>query len=537
MSFAIRLSADLVTVEAGATTPVSVSIENRSPQADQYELSVEGLDAEWTAIPVPVIAVDSGESHGEKLFLKPPRNTESTAGNYPFVVRVRSLETGDERSVQGVLEIKPFHHLSLEISPKKGFVTPMRRQNQFQLALVNLGNTDHTVRFTSSDPEDALTYEFDPTQVRVAPGQQVSVDTFANPRSARIVSSARLIGFSVAGRSVEVPSVVATSQAQLEQRSLFSPTSLVFMAIVGVLIGLWALFMPRPPEVQTLNVTPRDAVAGETIQIQWNAPQATITRIEANGDLISEERREGGEYAYTIPKDYKSDELEIIVEPERNGMRGRRVRTVVRVRRPEIVPDPVIRRLEASARRIQLGSPFILTYRFENAEKAVLSPDNVTLDPANPSISITPKLTGRVEYTVTVTNKVGKTRSRSFTVEVVDESTARILDFDVSPRTLTEPGGQVIVSWRTTNGRSVELRAGDKPIDIDSGAFVGSHSVSVSAKTTFTLVVYDEQGRPTRQAITVDLKPVEEPPSEPVSPTPTEPGTGGIDGPPPTQDL
>src|SRR5438046_642515 len=124
MSFTIRLAQDLTAVEAGATVPLSIEIKNKGEAADRYEMQVEGLDTEWTASPEPVFNVGANESHSQKVFFKPPRASETLAGNYPFVVKVRSLESGDSRTVQGVLQVKAFHHLSMEISPKKGYLSP-----------------------------------------------------------------------------------------------------------------------------------------------------------------------------------------------------------------------------------------------------------------------------------------------------------------------------------------------------------------------------------------------------------------------------
>ena len=139
MSFTVRLSSDLITAEAGSSAPVAVDVANRSEDADRFELEIEGLDPEWTAVPVPSFAVEAGEQASEKVFLKPPRTSESLAGNYPFVVKIRSLVSGDARTVQGVLQVKPYNHISMEINPKKGFVSVTRKDNGFEVTLINLG--------------------------------------------------------------------------------------------------------------------------------------------------------------------------------------------------------------------------------------------------------------------------------------------------------------------------------------------------------------------------------------------------------------
>src|SRR5580704_15292534 len=113
MSFSVQLTPDLIPVEPGATTPVAVVVINKSDEADRFELEIEGIDPEWTAVPVPVFAVEPRETQTEKIFFKPSRTSESLAGNYPFVVRIRSLVSGESKSVQAILQVKAFNHISM----------------------------------------------------------------------------------------------------------------------------------------------------------------------------------------------------------------------------------------------------------------------------------------------------------------------------------------------------------------------------------------------------------------------------------------
>ena len=43
MSFSVRLVTDLVTVEAGATVPVSIEVANKGAESDRYEVQIEGI--------------------------------------------------------------------------------------------------------------------------------------------------------------------------------------------------------------------------------------------------------------------------------------------------------------------------------------------------------------------------------------------------------------------------------------------------------------------------------------------------------------
>src|SRR5437764_793611 len=105
MSFALRLGSDMVEVEAGSAAPLTVEMTSRSDAQEEYEIEVQGLDPEWIALPVPTVKIDPRDTRSERIFLKPPRSSESLAGNYPFIVKVRNLTTGDSRSEQAALVI------------------------------------------------------------------------------------------------------------------------------------------------------------------------------------------------------------------------------------------------------------------------------------------------------------------------------------------------------------------------------------------------------------------------------------------------
>jgi len=94
MSFSLALALDVVPVEPGSTVPLTVSITNRAETREQFDLEIEGLDPEWTAVPVAVFEIGPGETRQEKVLFRIARSSESLAGAYPFVVKVRSLESG-----------------------------------------------------------------------------------------------------------------------------------------------------------------------------------------------------------------------------------------------------------------------------------------------------------------------------------------------------------------------------------------------------------------------------------------------------------
>jgi hypothetical protein len=530
MSFALRLAQDLVGVEPGASASVALTVINQGDLLDRYELEVDGIDHEWKAIPVPVFTVEPGVEHSERVFFRPPRASESLAGNYPFVVRVRSLETGETRTAQGVLEVQAFHHVAMEISPKKGHVSPTRKQNSFTITVVNLGNTEHRLQFRASDPEDQCAFEFEHDQISVGPGQQREIELVADPKSTPILSSGRLIGFSVTGRSLDVPTVVATAQAQLEQRSLLSPTSLGVIMLFALLFGFWLWNMPKPPQI-TLDVSSNSVMRGQPVTVSWRALNATSVHIVgANGEVIYDGSMLTGSRSYEINQ---SGAITLHADAKGESRRASSEITIT-VQEPVVAPDPAILSCRPDRNRIRLGESFVLAYSFNAAvTKATLGPTGQELDPLISRLEIRPNTSGRILYEVVATNADGKAAKKQFTVEVVDESDATILDFHAEPTVVNPDEGRVKLMWQVTNAARVELRpsSGD-PIQVEAE---GSRDMPITAKTTYTLVALDQKGRKTTRNVTVSIQtPNPMPDPVPYEPTPGSTTSGTPGGFPPS---
>ena len=520
MSFSVQLATDVVLVDPGATIPVAVTVVSRSTDQDRFELDIEGIDPEWKAIPVPIFTVEPNETHEERFFLKPPRSSESASGDYPLVVRVRSLNSGEAKVVQAILRVKPFHHISIEILPKKGFVSPFRKQNTFTARVINLGNTEHSLQFIANDPEDACTFDFENEQTAVGPGQTREVEFEANPVRQSVFMSSRLIGFTLTGRSVDSPNVVASAQAQLEQRPFFSLGTLISFVVIGILYGLWLYAMPKPPKLD-MSVDARQVLVGKSIEVKWSAQNASKVLVYAMHNGQRDYIYEGRDLTQTLPFTPKeAGEYSIRAEASKDDGRKTEESLSVIVREPDKGPAPDITSLSASPTKIKLGQSFLIKYKFnENVKRAVLGPMQQELNLQIDTLSITPTQSGDITYTVAAYNESGVSVTKSVTVSVVDTSDATILGFDVSPKEATADNPKVLVTWQVTNAARIELKVGDaSPTIVDAN---NSQEIEVKAKTELILRAVDAKGRETTRRIVV---PVAKPPT---GPDPNDLTTGG----------
>ncbi|MBS1716647.1 MAG: hypothetical protein JSS72_02815 [Armatimonadetes bacterium] len=513
MSFAVRLSSDLFSVEAGSTVPIGIQIANRSEEADQFELEIEGIDPEWAAVPVANFSLPAQESAAEKIFLKPPRVSESLAGDYPFVVRVRSLNTGESRTSQGVLQIKPFHYISMEIGPKKGHIGPFNRRFDFALTVMNLGNTDHHLQLVGFDPEDACTFDFDNNPVAVSPGQQKEVEVSVGGKRPKWFSGVRLHGFTITARSLDTPSVISSAQGQLERRPLLSPGAAFFLIFVLLLGSAWFALLPKPPRFH-MEADTMEAVRGVPFKVSWFASNANEVAITVNGRAWVSGNRTSADRTF-LPDTAGTYVFEGYASHDAKQSPSERI--VVSVKEPPPIADPVINQFKVSKTQVKVNEPFTLSYNVSpSVTKLTLSPTGEELNLKLNEKEITRSTPGVIEYKIVAENTTGKSVSASVKVTVVETSAANIIVFTASTSKLDVCPAPVTIAWQTATAVRAELSDGSHTIALDKDKIEqGSMDIVVNQTSTFTLTVYDDKGLTTRKMVQVKC---------PTAPRPNDPG-------------
>ncbi len=518
MSFSARLLSDLISVESGATVPLSVEVVNKGDAQERFEMQIEGLDPEWTAVPVPIFTIEASESIDEKVFFKAPRVSESLAGNYPFVLTIRSLVSGDQRSLQGVLQVKPFHHLSMELSPKKGHVTPLHKHETFDLTIMNLGNTEHTLQLFGTDPEEGCAFDFEQEQVSIGPGQQKTVDVDLSATSTRVFSSSRLFGFSISARSIETPSVVSSAQAQLEQRPLLTPGTLLFLFLVSVVFGFWFYLIPKPPTL-TLNSNKHELIVGQTVELNWQANNANNVWILADKNAVVDAGPSQGSYSLTPTH---AGTVHIEGYAQRDTKKSEIQSLDITVGEPAVIPDPHILSFKGPL-SAQTGQPFRISFQLDSGvTEAYIAETQQKVDLNASEVELTNNQTGTFIYTLVAKNSAGKVAKKSIKVVVEDASQAVIVSFTGSDSVLPVGGGKVTLNWELTNAKSADIADGRQDIHLDST--MTSMVVEIAKTTTFTLTAYDDKGRPVKKQVKVKIETDLTPPT---TTSGTPPGVSG----------
>lgn len=509
MSFLLGLAPDALDVEPGISSPLTIEVTNRSDRTVSFDIEVEGLDSQWVAIPVPTFRVDGNQTHTEKVFFKPPRESESVAGTYPFVVKVRSLETGEVRTAQGMLRINAYHHISMELQPKRGVYSPTTRQNIFTATIMNLGNAPHHLKFFASDPEDACTFHLSEEETSVGPGGQKQIEIEAIPTTKRLFSSSRLFGFTVSGRSTE-SSVTCSSTAQLEHRPLLTIASLVVIVFLVVLIGGWIALIPKPPVLELLVTDKPRIYKGDPITIRWRAAHAKQVRVSLNGRHVFSSPDLVG--AYTL--DAVEEGGTLVAIAMRDAKQSPPATSTFEVQERPSAPLPKITQFEISPRSVKVGQSFMVRYKAENAQKLVLMPTGKELIPTESGeLQVTVTEPGVVSYQIVAQNGDKTLRSDSIKVTAEEGVDVSVVVFRAEPMVVEAGSGKVKLTYQLANAVRAEL----KYMGLTSVLEVpeGEVEVDITRPTEFVLIGYDEQGRTVVKKLRVDYKEAAPPPRDP----------------------
>lgn len=511
--FTLSLSQDQLRVEPGSAVTLTFTVRNNSETAEKIEITAQGIDVDWVAIPVPVISLGPGEEQVEKVHIKPPRAAESRSGAYPFIIAIRSLETGDGVEAQAVLHLQPINLVSLQVEPKRASAGYFRREAPFVVTAVNLGNTDQNLQLFADDPVDACTYSLEPERISLAPGQQREIQLLAQPRFVPFVGSSQLYGATVTARNIEDPKISATAQAQVERRAFLSPALLLTLIAVVSLASLWFAMRPKPAAIDMFDVDPAEVFVDESVRLTWAASNATSVTIETADGVLMEGLPPSGSKTFKVTK---TTQLFAFAVNEMGRSRTPREVTVV----AKIVPQPPAAKIlafDVEPGTVKVGGTATVTYRVADASKVTLQPLGVDLAVSGQdTYSFIAESPGRMTLLLTAYNAQNQSVEKSVTLNVVDESQARILVFRATVNGAplgndeVAPGTPINIEWHVTNAARIEV---SPPIGISSDRGT-LELLAPETTTTYTLTAVDAKNLRVSEKVVVKV--VKPPPSSPV---------------------
>jgi hypothetical protein len=177
---------------------------------------VLGDTAAWTQVEPYVLSLLPGAEGTAEIRFRPPRSSEISARAIPFGLRAASREDPDGSTVEeGTVEVTPFIDTSAEVIPR---TARGRVAANYDLAFDNRGNTKINAEMTAVDPNNALTFEFEPAGLVADPNTAAFARVKAKPRKRFLRGPARTHTFQVTVAPTGTPPL--TTDATLLQEGL-----------------------------------------------------------------------------------------------------------------------------------------------------------------------------------------------------------------------------------------------------------------------------------------------------------------------------
>ena len=276
----------------GEQLELQAIIYNRSERVDRFRLNCPDLPADWFMAIYPeglselglLVAADALELNpGDKgliqLLLKPPPDT--WARTYSTTVRLYSGNNPELVLLDAVyLQVQPVYLLDVQLLTLVGKVK--RQAGLFELQLHNRGNTVREIllRARSGDEEKLCTYTLEPEQVRLLPGDSVSVNLQVQPTQKwwRRPFTGRVLNFVVELEDRQkLPLTPDKFQGVLiwDGRPWwhFLLLALAILGTIGAIILLiWWLLQPKPlPEIVefTPSSTTYEEAVDDVVRLNW----------------------------------------------------------------------------------------------------------------------------------------------------------------------------------------------------------------------------------------------------------------------------
>ena len=164
----VTVSPDEFALRAGQGADLEVTIQNTGRAVEHYTTSLLGVPDSCWRVGGGVVKLQPGESTTVGMRLTLPERPGLADGPYVLGVLVRSPHKAEvSRCVEVRLQVaaEPALRLSSDRAVAHG-----RTSADFRLSVVNEGTTALVVALHGHDDEQALSYEFTPRSLEVAPG-------------------------------------------------------------------------------------------------------------------------------------------------------------------------------------------------------------------------------------------------------------------------------------------------------------------------------------------------------------------------------
>jgi Tol biopolymer transport system component len=261
----VRMESAEHSVAPGGQVVVPVVLTNQGDVADDFDLFVRGIPANWLWVASPVVHLAPSEEREVNLVVQPPRYPQGRAGSYPFTVRVSSQEDPQE-----AVEVEA--RLTVAALEVPGRIGVLMAATEFSVApggsvtvpivVANQGLEPDAFELSATGIPAGWVTMAEPA-VRLRPGEQQEVGlTIQPPRAGQSRAGRHL--FQVHVKSLAVPGQAAEAECTLT---------------VGVFSEFDAALQPEQVEAgETAWVRVENrGNAQATYTVTWESPNDALT--------------------------------------------------------------------------------------------------------------------------------------------------------------------------------------------------------------------------------------------------------------------
>jgi hypothetical protein len=165
----VTVAPEGIALGPGDSADVEVTIQNASQVVEHFATSIVGLPRQDLYSCEPsVVKLRPKETGTVRVRITVPEHAGPIAGRYTLGVLVTSpYQREVSRCEELVLDVQPVPAMSVNTQPEVALGGPA---GNFAVTVVNDGNTPLAVTLAGGDPENRVGFEFEPRELRMAPG-------------------------------------------------------------------------------------------------------------------------------------------------------------------------------------------------------------------------------------------------------------------------------------------------------------------------------------------------------------------------------
>lgn len=230
-SFRAELEGPNIAITPGSHAPAILKIRNTNQQKLRLFVSIDGIPSEWVRLDRNEFELEADQETQIGINFKPLRRPDSTPGDYPFTIQVRT-EDSSPLELQSRLQIQQYNSYGAVMG------TPLVTEDQpFQLYIQNQGNGPLQLRFWGISREKPLNFAIRPPQIALAAGERQVVTGYVSPAQRQFIGTTRTYRYDIISHSLDAAGFQAPVSGQVQVSPLFPRQLLLFIVPAVLMIG------------------------------------------------------------------------------------------------------------------------------------------------------------------------------------------------------------------------------------------------------------------------------------------------------------